>query len=59
MILTLLLCTTELTRDQVMSAMETIQISEVTDWSQEVFGQSMLSKRKVAFSVQKKYTKVA
>ena len=59
MILILLLCTTELTPDRVMSAMETIHISELTDWSKEVFGQSMLSKRKVAFSVQKEYTKVA
>ncbi len=59
MILTLLLCTTELTPDKLMSAMETIHISELTDWSKEVFGQSMLSKRKLAFSVQKKYTKVA
>ncbi len=59
MILTLFLCTTELTPDQVMSAMESIHISELTDWSKEVFGQSMLSKRKVAFSVQKECIKVA
>ena len=58
MILTLFLCTTELTPDQVMSAMESIHISELTDWSKEVFGQSMLSKRKVAFSVQKECIKV-
>ena len=59
MILTLLLSTTELTSDQVLQAMESIQSADVTAWSKEVFGQSMLSKRKVAFSTQKNYTKVA
>ena len=50
MILTLLLCTTEFTPDLVLQAMESIQIADLTAWSKEVFGQSMLSKRKVAFS---------
>ncbi|MGK7874064.1 MAG: hypothetical protein AB4426_12350 [Xenococcaceae cyanobacterium] len=59
MILTLLLSTTELTPDKVLQAMESIQISDVAAWSKEVFGQSMLSKRKVAFSTEKNYTKVA
>ncbi len=59
MILTLLLCTTEFTPDLVLQAMESIQIADVTAWSKEVFGQSMLSKRKVAFSIEKNYTKVA
>ena len=59
MILTLLLSTTELTPDKVLQAMESIQIADVTAWSKEVFGQSMLSKRKVAFSTEKNYTKVA
>ncbi len=58
MILTLLLSTTELTPDKVLQAMESIQIAALTAWSKEVFGQSMLSKRKVAFSTQKNYTKV-
>ena len=59
MILTLLLSTTELTPDKVVQAMESIQIADVTAWSKEVFGQSMLSKRKVAFSSEINYTKVA
>ncbi len=59
MILTLLLCTTEFTPDLVLQAMESIQIADVTAWSKEVFGQSMLSKRKVAFSPSQNYTKVA
>ena len=59
MILTLILSTIELTPERVLQAMETIQITDVNAWSQEVFGQSMLSKRKVAFSTPKKYIKVA
>jgi hypothetical protein len=59
MILTLLLCTTEFTPDLGLQAMESIQIADVTAWSKEVFGQSMLSKRKVAFSPKQNYTKVA
>ena len=59
MILTLLLSTTELTPDKVVQAMESIQIADVTAWSKEVFGQSMLSKRKVAFSSEINYTKIA
>ena len=49
MILTLLLSTTKLTPDKVLQAMETIHIDDIYDWSKEVFGQSMLSKRKLAF----------
>ena len=59
MILTLLLSTTELTPNKVIEAMESIQIADVTAWSKFVFGQSMLSKRKVAFSAETNYTKVA
>ncbi len=59
MILTLLLSTTKLTPDKVLQAMDSIQIANVTAWSKEVFGQSMLSKRKVAFSTEGNYTKVA
>ncbi|MGK7874250.1 MAG: hypothetical protein AB4426_13335 [Xenococcaceae cyanobacterium] len=59
MILTLLLSTTELTQNKVLQAMESIQSADVTAWSKEVFGQSMLSKRKVAFSPGQNYTKVA
>ena len=59
MILTLLLCTTEFTPDLVLQAMESIQLADVAAWSKEVFGPSMLSKRKVAFSPRQNYTKVA
>ena len=52
MILTLLLSTTELTPDKVLQAMEIIQLPDVTAWSKSVFGQSMLSKRKVAFGTE-------
>ncbi len=59
MILTLLLSTTKVTPDQVLQAMETIHLTDVNTWSQEVFGQSILSKRKLAFSTGKNYMKVA
>ena len=59
MILTLLLSTTKLTPDKVLQAMETIHLTDVDAWSQEVFGQSILSKRKLAFSTGKNYIKVA
>ncbi len=59
MILTLLLSTTELTPNKIIEAMETIQITEVNAWSKEVFGQSMLSQRKLAFSSQNNCIKVA
>ncbi|MDJ0682578.1 MAG: hypothetical protein QNJ18_22285, partial [Xenococcaceae cyanobacterium MO_167.B52] len=59
MILTLLLSTTKVTPDQVLQAMETIHLTDVNAWSQEVFGQSIVSKRKLAFSTGKNYTKAA
>ncbi|MDJ0568618.1 MAG: hypothetical protein QNJ53_06185, partial [Pleurocapsa sp. MO_192.B19] len=59
MILTLILSTIKLTPERVLQAMETIQITEVNAWSKEVFGQSMLSKRKLAFSSQNNFIKVA
>ena len=59
MILTLLLSTTKVTPDKVLQAMETIHLTDVNAWSQEVFGQSILSKRKLAFSTDKNYIKVA
>ncbi|NES84166.1 MAG: hypothetical protein F6K10_23700 [Moorea sp. SIO2B7] len=59
MILKLILCTTKFNSDMVLQAMETIRIADFTAWSKEIFGQSMLSKRKVAFSGGKNYTKVA
>ncbi len=59
MILTLLLSTTELTPDNVLQAMETIHLTDVNTWSNEVFGQSMFSQRKLAFSTPNNYTEVA
>ncbi|MDJ0578272.1 MAG: hypothetical protein QNJ65_24350 [Xenococcaceae cyanobacterium MO_234.B1] len=59
MILTLVLSTTKLTPDKVLQAMETIQVNDVNAWSEEVFGQSMLSKRKLAFSTSTNSIKVA
>ena len=59
MILTLFLSTIELTPDKVLHALESIHLTDVNDWSNEVFGQSMLSKRKLAFSTRQNYIKVA
>ena len=53
MILTLFLSTIKLTPDKVLHALESIHLTDVNDWSNEVFGQSMLSKRKLAFSTPK------
>ncbi len=59
MILTLALSTTKLTPDKLLQAMETIQVNDVNAWSEEVFGQSMLSKRKLAFSTSTNSIKAA
>ena len=50
---------TKLTPDKVLQAMESIQIADVTAWSKEVFGQSILSQRKLAFSTSINCIKVA
>ena len=59
MTLTLILSTISLTPDQVLQAMETIHLTDVNALSKQLFGQSILSKRKVAFQTPKNYTKVA
>ena len=59
MILTLILSTISLTPDQVLQAMETIHLTDVNALSKQLFGQSILSKRKVAFETPQNYTKVA
>ena len=41
MILTIPLSTIEITPDTVIEAMETINLSELTAWSKEVFGHSL------------------
>jgi len=53
-ILTLSLSTINLTEIFIKQALETISYFDVTTWSEEVFGQSMFSKRKILFSQQNK-----
>lgn len=50
MLLTMCLSTMNLTNTVVKNALETISFSDVEAWFAEVFGQSMLSKRKALFS---------
>jgi len=50
MLLTIPLSTLELTNDLVKKALESIQGIDLKDWVEQVFGLSMLSKRKTVFS---------
>ena len=50
MLLTICLSTMNLTTTVVKNALETISFADVEQWFAEVFGQSMLSKRKTLFS---------
>ncbi|MBA3923877.1 MAG: hypothetical protein H0X31_20145, partial [Nostocaceae cyanobacterium] len=50
MLLTICLSTMDLTNSVVKNALETISFAELEVWLAEVFGQSMLSKRKILFS---------
>ncbi|WP_228020799.1 hypothetical protein [Microcystis sp. LEGE 08355] len=50
MLLTICLSTMNLTTGVVKSALEAISFADVKEWLVEVFGQSMLSKRKTLFS---------
>ncbi len=50
MILTIPLATLEITRDLIKQALSTIKNADVTDWETQTFGQSTLSKRKIAFN---------
>jgi hypothetical protein len=59
MILTIPLCTLEITTEFVKQAMETIRGIDVEQWLRQRLGPSMLSKRKVMFKSFKKDTKVA
>ena len=52
MLLTICLSTMNLTTAVVKNALETISFADVEQWFAEVFGQSMLSKRKTLFSEQ-------
>ena len=49
MILTIPLSTINFTKDIVKTALETIRGIELEEWVHQVFGQSMLSKRKTLF----------
>jgi hypothetical protein len=51
MLLTICLSTMNLTASIIKNALETISFSDVEAWFDEVFGQSMLSKRKTLFSI--------
>ena len=57
MLLTICLSTMKLTKEKVKKALETISFTDVQQWSREVFGKSMLSKRKTLFSVGREDTK--
>lgn len=59
MILTIPLCTIEITTDLVKQAMETIRGIDVEHWLGQRLGQSMLSKRKDMFKPPEKDTKIA
>lgn len=50
MLLIISLCTMNLTTTVVKQALEPVRFVDVETWSEQVFGQSMLSKRKQAFS---------
>ena len=59
MILTIPLCTIEITTDLVKQAMETIRGIDVEQWLGQGLGRSMLSKRKDMFKPYEKDAKIA
>ena len=50
MILIIPLATLEISKDLIKQALSNIKNSDVVDWERENFGQSQLSKRKIAFN---------
>ena len=50
MLLTIPLSTMNLTRDVIKQALETVRVIDLSQWVNDVFGQSMLSKRQTLFS---------
>ena len=50
LVLTIPLATLEISRDLIKQALSTIENADVTDWETQNFGQSTLSKRKIAFN---------
>lgn len=59
MFLSICLSTMNLTTALVKEALETIRFLDVEDWAAQVFGQSMLSKRRILFSVSTSDTETA
>jgi hypothetical protein len=59
MVLIICLSTMNLTTTVIQHALETIRFADVEAWLTDVFGQSMLSKRKMLFSVELEDTKTA
>ena len=50
MILTIPISTLEITREVVKKALSTVKNVDVKDWESRTFGQSTLSKRRIAFN---------
>ncbi len=50
MVLSMVLTTTKFDTNQVFEAMNTIDTSILKKWLKDVFGESMMTKRKAAFS---------
>lgn len=59
MILSISLCTMNLATSVVKQALENVRYIDLKDWASQVFGQSMLSKRKIVFSTSDDDTKFA
>lgn len=50
MVLNISLCTMNLATSVIKQALENVRYIDLKDWSSQVFGQSMLSQRKIVFS---------
>jgi hypothetical protein len=59
MILSISLCTMNLATSVVKQALENVRYIDLKDWASQVFGQSMLSKRKIVFSISDNDTEFA
>lgn len=58
-VLSISLCTMNLTTTVIKQALETVRYLDLKAWSSQVFGQSMLSQRRTVFSVYNDDTKIA
>jgi hypothetical protein len=58
-VLSISLCTMNLTTSVVKEALETVRYLDLKAWSSQVFGQSMLSQRRTVFSAHDDDTKIA